>query len=390
MHTSSTPSSAQAGLHNDAVALTQALVRMDTINPPGHEDQCTHLLADLLRQAGFACRFTEFSARRSTLVAKLGGRPDKLPLCFTGHVDVVPLGAAPWTHPPFGADIVDDRLYGRGASDMKSGVAAFVVAAIGLAHQIRESAGVTMVITAGEETGCEGAFHLANSAADRDWMGQAGALVVAEPTANAPFIGHKGAFWLKARAQGVTAHGSMPEQGDNAVYKVARAATALEAFRFAEPEHVLMGHPTLNVGTIAGGLNINSVPDAAELTIDIRTLPGQDHAQLHSCLCAALGAEISLHTMLDVQSVYTPPDEPWIKTVFAHCQPLFAEPLSARSVSYFTDAAALLAPLGSPPTVILGPGEPQLAHQTDEYCKVSRIHESVDIFAGLIRDWCQD
>ena len=110
MHTSSTPSSAQAGLHNDAVALTQALVRMDTINPPGHEDQCTHLLADLLRQAGFACRFTEFSARRSTLVAKLGGRPDKLPLCFTGHVDVVPLGAAPWTHPPFGADIVDDRL----------------------------------------------------------------------------------------------------------------------------------------------------------------------------------------------------------------------------------------------------------------------------------------
>lgn len=378
----------QTALHNDAISLTQALVRMNTINPPGHEDQCTHLLAQRLSEAGFECRFSEFSARRTTLIARLGGRPGKLPLCFTGHVDIVPLGAAPWTVPPFSADIVEGKLYGRGSSDMKSGVAAFVVAAISLADLIRESAGVTMVITAGEETGCEGAFHLANSTADREWMGQAGALVVAEPTANAPYIGHKGAFWLKAQAQGVTAHGSMPEQGDNAVYKVARAAGALQAFRFDEPAHALMGRATLNVGTISGGLNINSVPDAAELTIDIRTIPGQDHAHLRRCLCAVLGEQIKLQTLLDVPSVYTPIDDPWIKTVFAHCQPLFPEPLSARSVSYFTDAAALLAPLGNPPAVILGPGEPQLAHQTDEYCKVSRIHESVKIFSDLIRDWC--
>lgn len=84
----------QTTLHNDAISLTQALVRMNTINPPGHEDQCAHLLARLLGEAGFDCRFTEFSTRRTTLIAKLGGRPDKLPLCFTGHVDVVPLGAA--------------------------------------------------------------------------------------------------------------------------------------------------------------------------------------------------------------------------------------------------------------------------------------------------------
>jgi len=379
----------QTALHDDAIGLTQALVRMNTINPPGHEDQCAHLLAQLLRDAGFDCRFTEFSPRRTTLIARLGGRPGTLPLCFTGHVDVVPLGAAPWTVPPFSGDIVAGKLYGRGSSDMKSGVAAFVVAAIALAELIRDSAGITMVITAGEETGCEGAFHLANSSADREWLGQAGALVVAEPTANAPYIGHKGAFWLKAQADGVTAHGSMPEQGDNAVYKVARAAGALEAFRFDQPAHALMGHATLNVGTIAGGLNINSVPDAAELTIDIRTIPGQDHQHVRRCLCAVLGEQITLQTLLDVPSVYTPPDEPWIKTVFARCQPLFQEPLSARSVSYFTDAAALLAPLGNPPTVILGPGEPQLAHQTDEYCEVSRIHEAVKIFSDLIRDWCR-
>lgn len=373
----------------DAVTLTQALVRMNTINPPGHEDQCTHFLAGLLREAGYDCTFVEFAPRRTTLVARLGGQAGKQALCFTGHVDVVPLGSAPWVHPPFGADIVDGRLYGRGSSDMKSGVAAFTVAAIALAARIKESAGVTLVITAGEETGCEGAFHLAGQEDVQRILGTAGALVVAEPTANAPLIGHKGALWLTADATGITAHGSMPERGDNAIYKIARAALALEDFDFGTPAHPLMGRPTMNVGTVRGGLNINSVPDAAEMTIDIRTIAGQDHRRILRCLCDRLGPNIGLTTLLDVESVYTAPDDPWIERVFAICQAYSETPLQPASVSYFTDAAALLAPLGNPPTVILGPGEPQLAHQTDEYCRVGRIVEAQEIFRNIIHEWCQ-
>jgi succinyl-diaminopimelate desuccinylase len=375
-------------IEHDAVALTQALVRINTINPPGHEDQCTLFLAELLGKAGFECRFAEFAPRRSTLVARLGGRSGKPALCFTGHVDVVPLGSATWTHAPFGADIVDGKLYGRGSSDMKSGVAAFTVAAIALADRVRDSAGITLVITAGEETGCEGAFHLAGLPDVQSIMGRAGALVVAEPTGNEPLIGHKGAFWLKASASGVTAHGSMPERGDNAVYKIARAALALEDFDFGGAPHPLMGRPTLNVGTMRGGININSVPDAAEMAIDIRTVAGQDHNQIRTCLCARLGPQIQLQTLLDVESVYTAPDDPWIQRVLAACQSRFGSTLQPKTVSYFTDAAALLAPLGNPPTVILGPGEPQLAHQTDEYCQVARIVEAQEIFTEIILDWC--
>ena len=271
---------------------------------------------------------------------------------------------------------------------MKSGVAAFTIAAIAVASEIKDSAGLTLVITAGEETGCEGAFHLVGMSDAAEILGQAGALVVAEPTGNQPLVGHKGAFWLKASATGVTAHGSMPESGDNAIYKIARAALALENFDFATPPHALMGQGTLNIGTTRGGLNINSVPDAAEMTIDIRTVAGQDHRQIWGCLCSRMGPSIGLQTLLDVASVFTAPEDPWVQSVFARCQTCFDTPLQPKTVSYFTDAAALRGPMGQPPTVILGPGEPHMAHQTNEFCYVARIGEAEQLFRHIILDWC--
>lgn len=373
----------------NAVALTQTLVRMNTINPPGNEKLCCDYLAGLLSSAGFSCEHYEYAPQRSSLVAKIGGIfPGKAPLCFTGHVDVVPLGAAPWSHDPFAAEIVDGKLYGRGSSDMKSGVAAFVVAALDLAAELKEGPGLVLIITAGEETGCDGSFDLAKRHETQRILGSAGAIVVAEPTANYPLVGHKGAFWLKARATGVTAHGSMPEYGDNAIYKAARAVSALEKFEVASVPHSLMGQATLNVGTIHGGININSVPDAAEIGIDIRSIPGINHEILYERLSHHLGDDVQLDTVLDVASVFTDPANPWMQSVFALMAPILGEVPVPRSVSYFTDAAALTLAFGDPPTVILGPGEPQLAHQTDEYCRVTLIEQAVVAYRQIIKEWC--
>ena len=373
----------------NAVALTQALVRMNTINPPGNEIQCCDYLAGMLSAAGFSCDQYEFAPQRSSLVAKIGGTSTgKAPLCFTGHVDVVPLGAAPWSHDPFAAEIVDGKLYGRGSSDMKSGVAAFVVAALDLAAELKEGPGLVLIITAGEETGCDGSFDLAKRHETQGILGNAGAIVVAEPTANYPLVGHKGAFWLKARATGITAHGSMPEYGDNAIYKAARAVSALEQFEVASVPHSLMGQATLNVGTIHGGININSVPDAAEIGIDIRSIPGINHEILYERLSHHLGDDVQLDTVLDVASVFTDPANPWMQSVFALMAPILGEVPVPRSVSYFTDAAALTLAFGDPPTVILGPGEPQLAHQTDEYCRVTLIEQAVVAYRQIIKEWC--
>ena len=370
------------------VELTQELIRFNTINPPGNEDQICEYLQGILEANGYECRKVEFAPRRTSLVAKIGSCSASKPsICFTGHVDVVPLGARTWKFEPFAGVIDDGKLYGRGSSDMKSGVAAFVVAAIRMANEAKQGAGVSMVITAGEETGCEGAFHVAASQEILDFLGPAGCFVVAEPTANEPLLGHKGAYWLKAKTEGITAHGSMPERGENAFYKLAKAAITLEQFTFDTPPHALMGQGTLNVGTAKAGLNINSVPDAAEMTLDIRTVAGQSHSHIYGCLCKALGPTVQLDTIIDIEGVYTPSNDPWMAKVFDHCEKLNGVRPIEKTVSYFTDASALKSAIGNPPTVILGPGQPEMAHQTDEFCYVDKIEDATQLFANLISDW---
>lgn len=106
----------------DVAELTRHLVAMDTINPPGNEHQCSSYLASLLEDAGYQVDVTEFESGRSNVVARLGGeRDDDLPICFTGHIDTVPLGNEAWSYDPFGGEIHDGKMYGRGTTDMKGG-----------------------------------------------------------------------------------------------------------------------------------------------------------------------------------------------------------------------------------------------------------------------------
>jgi succinyl-diaminopimelate desuccinylase len=370
----------------NAVELTRDLIRFDTINPPGNERDCAQHLARLLEAGGFSVAFHDFAPGRTSLVARLGGASGRPPLCFTGHVDVVPLGTAPWAHAPFAAELDGGRVYGRGSSDMKSGVAAFVVAALRLAPGLRATPGLVLVITAGEETFCEGARHLAGLPGA---LGAAGAVVAAEPTGNTPCAGHKGAVWLRAATRGVTAHGSMPERGVNAILRAARAVSRLEAFSFDQAPHPVLGAPSLNVGTIQGGLNVNSVPDACVIGIDIRTIPGQKHAAIVERLAAHLGDEVTVSLVSDAEGVWTDPDHPWMQEVDEVAGRIAGVPRAPRAAPYFTDAAALTPAFGGAPTVILGPGETGLAHQTDEYCLIERIEQAVEMYVELARRWCR-
>ena len=371
-----------------ALDIARDLVRMDTRNPPGREVECAHYLGDMLAGAGLEVSYHEFAPGRTSLVAVLRGEGDaangKKPLCFGGHIDVVPLGAKEWSVDPFGAEIADGRLYGRGSTDMKSGVAAFVHAAMKLAADgARGCADIVLAICAGEETGCEGSSHLGRIGA----LGGMGAIVVAEPTANYPVLGHKGALWLRVETEGVTAHGSMPEQGVNAIYRAARAVTKLEDFDFNAKPHELLGRSTLNVGTIEGGQNLNSVPDRAAFTVDIRTLPDQDHDRIVSGLEGYLGEDSRIGRIVDVGGVHTPHTHPWIREVYALMEPVLGESIEPRGAPYFTDASALTPACGRPPTVILGPGEMHMAHQTDEYCPVAHIAQAAEAYEALARLW---
>jgi succinyl-diaminopimelate desuccinylase len=371
---------------SDAVALTRDLLRFETVNPPGRERDCARYAGALLEDWGYAVEYHEYDDARTSVIARAGGADAKPPLCLTGHLDVVPLGSRAWTKNPFAGETDGDRLYGRGASDMKAGVAAILLAARGLAKKLSGTPGVVLVLTAAEEGGCIGSRHLA---ALPKLMGRAGAIVVGEPTSNYPLVGHKGSIKFRAAFRGVSAHGSMPQLGVNAIYKAARATAALEAFEFGARAHPVMGAPTLNVGTFEGGSGVNLVPDAARIGVDVRTVPGMDHAALLERLRALLGADTQLEVFSDLPAVWTEPHDAWMQRVFEICKGVTGEPPEARTAPYMTDAANLLKVYAGAPAVVLGPGEAAMAHQTDEYCSMERIREAVAIYEALIRDWCR-
>ena len=369
----------------NALSLTRELLAFNTMNPPGQERACAEYLGKLLEDGGFETDLYEFAEGRASLVARIQGNYDRAPICFTGHIDTIPLGATRWTKDPLKGEIEGDRIYGRGAADMKGGVAAMVIAGLRVAELSKGRAGFSLVITAGEETGCEGAYFLASYGRA---LGKAGAVVVGEPTSNFPVVGHKGALWIEARATGMAAHGSMPEKGINAIYKAADAVKKLQDFDFEVDPHPLLGLPTLNVGKISGGININSVPDQALIGIDIRTIPDQSNKEVYEKLTSYLGQELEFNRLIDVGGFATDPQDEWIQEVFEVMEPFIEERPVARGVTYFTDASVLTPAFGNPPTIILGPGDPVMAHKTDEWCEISKIEEASEAYLEIANKWC--
>ncbi|MAM85147.1 MAG: acetylornithine deacetylase [Acidobacteria bacterium] len=368
----------------DPVAYTCDLLRFNTINPPGEERTCAHHIGRLLENGGFRVAYHEFAEKRTSLIAQLDGSSDEPPICFTGHIDVVPLGMAPWHYDPFTGECHGDKLYGRGSTDMKGALAAMVLAALRLAGLPERKAGLVLVLTAGEETHCEGAHHLAAQPAA---LGSAGAIVVGEPTANEPLVGHKGLVRYRIKTTGVTAHASMPEQGDNAIHKIADVVKGLERFDFGLAAHPVMGSPTLNVGTITGGLNINSVPDEAEIGVDIRTIPGQTANGIQERLQAALGNEVDVANIANEDSILTDTRDDWVQQVYDVMEPLLGCRPEPATAVYFTDGSVLKPFYGGPPTVILGPGEPTCAHKTDEYCSIGKLETATEAYFEIMRRW---
>jgi succinyl-diaminopimelate desuccinylase len=367
----------------DPIELTRHLIRTNTINPPGNEGVLVNQLEQALQTLGLTTRVQSIGPGRSNLLAWNPTGTERR-LCFTGHLDTVPLGAAEWVHEPLGATISGDRLYGRGSSDMKSGIAAFLSALVEYKATFDALPAVLIVLTAGEETGCEGAKRIAElELPDMN----VGALVIGEPTSNQCVVGHKGALWLMGKAEGKTAHGAMPELGDNAIYHAVDAIQKLRNFDFEVPVDPILGTPTLNVGTISGGMNINSVPDTTTFSVDLRTVCGISHHALSEKVSHHVGEKVKFSASVDVPALSNDLSDPWICRAFEIIESVTRETSKVRTVAFVTDGPVLKEVFGEVPAIVLGPGEPSCAHQTDEWCSIRRIHQSVDIYHKLLEDW---
>jgi succinyl-diaminopimelate desuccinylase len=370
----------------EVVALTRELVRIRSVNPPGAEAAVVALLARRAEAWGLECRLDSAADDRPNLIVRLPGAGERPALLLSGHTDTVPPGEAPWDHEPFSGDLVDGAIWGRGAVDMKAGVAAMLVAMAALARRgWRPRGDLRLVGTVDEEVSCLGARHLLRTGG----LEGVGWIVIGEPTNLDVVPAHRGAIWLELVAHGKTAHGSMPHLGVNAILHLAELLRWLVERRFPYTPHPLLAPPTINVGTIAGGVKTNVVPDRCVATVDLRTVPGQDHAAIveevrdlaAELVSTAPGLRIDVNVGNDMPPLETAADHPLVQTMQAAVAEVLGVSPPIRGAPYYTDGGVWVQT--GIPIVIFGPGDDRLAHQPNERVESTQVVQAVRAYLAL-------
>jgi acetylornithine deacetylase len=377
----------------DAVSLTAALVAIDSRNPylvpdaPG-EGEIAHFLAGVLADWGFRVELPEAAPNRPNVVARAGERRRGVPtLMFNGHLDVV--GVDGMLHEPFEPREVGGRLYGRGSTDMKGGVAAMCAAAW---HAARAGVAGELVVAAvvDEEFESQGTRALLRSGVHTD------AAIVTEPTRLAVAPAHRGFTWIEVVVRGRAAHGSRYDVGIDAIAHAGRLLAELDDWQARELSgrvHPLLGHASLHAATIDGGVGWSTYPDSCTLRIERRTLPGEtpEHAvEEIERACARVGQRVDGFDA-SVRHVFSqaPSDvEPGAPIVLRLREALeaAAEPVRVEGLSAWTDAAILND--SGIPAICFGPGDIALAHAPEEYVLVQEIRRATEVLTRLARSWC--
>jgi acetylornithine deacetylase len=374
----------------DAVALTRALVAIDSRNPslvsggPG-EDACARALAETLAHWGFRVEIRETVAKRPNVVARIG-RPGARALLFNGHLDTV--GVEGMIHAPWAADVRDGRVYGRGSSDMKGGIAAMCVAALRVADANLDGE-VIVAAVADEEYESIGTRALVASGIRAD------AAIVTEPTRLAICPAHRGFAWLELIVHGRAAHGSRYDIGIDAITLASLALAELDAYQrtvLAVKSHPLLGRPSLHASIVSGGLGLSTYPDRCSILLERRTLPGESAADFTREVeeaCARVRTRAPEFRADIVPGFAQAPNEvatthPVVRALARALERAGAH-APVEGLPCWTDAALLTA--AGIPAICFGPGDIGLAHSAEEYVDMGEIDRAAAVLAGFVTEW---
>jgi len=391
----------------DPVETLAQLVAIPSVNPMGRsvcgppffEERLTEHLERVFRRLGLAVERQQVAPGRENLIARLEGdvppeRGGRL-ILLDAHQDTVPVEGM--TVEPFSPAIRDGRLYGRGACDAKGGMAAMLAAVALLADQ-RPPGMPTVLLscTVNEEYGFSGAAALT-----RLWTGRSSGIVprrpdvavVAEPTGLEVVVAHKGVVRWKCHTTGRAVHSAEPQSGENAIYRMAHVLVAID--RHAREgiggmaSHPLCGPATLSVGTVHGGLSVNTVPDRCTIEIDRRLPPGEQPEEARRRLIDYLAGAVEPGS----PPQHDPPFMEGLALSDEANRPL-AERLSAVvrevvggcrqvGVPYATNAAFFAA--AGVPSVVFGPGRLEQAHTQDEWLPLSQLQQAAEVYYRFLR-----
>jgi acetylornithine deacetylase len=378
---------------SDAVALTRALVRVDSRNPfvaaggPGEGD-VANVLREVLESWGFRVELQEALPGRSNVVARIGAARAGAPtLMFNGHLDVV--GVDGMVHAPWNAAERDGRIYGRGSSDMKAGVAAMCAAAARAA-----------------DAGIDGEIIIA-AVIDEEWESagtrvliergvRADAAIVTEPTGLAIMPAHLGFVWIDVVARGRASHGSRWDLGVDAIRHAGLVLAELDAFDadvLPTRQHPLLGRPSVHASLIEGGTGISTYPDRCRVQIERRTIPGETvdavREEIEAMCARAKRRRATVNADVTVAFAQPPSDvatDAPIVAALSHALRAEHERVRIAGMSAWTDAALLNA--AGIPAICFGPGDMGLAHAAEEWVDTKEIERATQVLARLATTWC--
>ncbi len=375
------------------VELLQQMVSIPSRNPPGEERALAEFLASKAREWGLeATLIPEPFPNRPQVVVRHAGTTGRPVLVLNGHMDTVDeLDERSWSVPPFKGVVKDGKLYGRGAADMKGGLAAALVAA----RALREAGAVLrgdLVIQAaiGEEKGEPGTKHLlVNKGIGGNWG------VVLEPTELQIATAERGLVWYHIAIKGRAGHAGRPAEAINPIPKAARVVEAVERYHrdLAKRRHPLLGSPTATVTMIQAGAKENVIPASCLIAIDRRTLPGETRAQVEAELIDILSREhqadptfeYDLQFVGEFASAEIPESNDLVRVLGRSVEETLGRPATIVGTPYGSDVRNFINDARIP-AVTFGPGSIANAHAIDEFVEISQVVDCAKVLVALAVD----
>ena len=365
------------------IELLKELVGAESTAAVGEAEAC-RVLAEYFAACGIECDVDIWDGKHANATVHVKSGGGRRGLLFAGHIDVVPADDAGWKCPPFVAVEYDGKIYGRGACDMKGGLAATAAAIAEIVQEGHKLKGdVIFTATASEETTSEGIKRFVENYAPK--MGEVAGIVIPEPTGFDIVTAHRGMLWLKVTTHGRTAHGSMPQLGINAILKMQALLNELSGYEPECEEHPRLGKCSMSVNKIAGGSATNVVPAECVVELDIRTLPGQTHEEIVAELkgkfekLAAKDSEFKADVEI-IRPVCAIESDDNCEFIREFCQTVGID--ETKAVGYTTDGS-ILKELGKP-IVVFGPGDTGLCHKPNEFIEIEDVRRAKEYYKKLI------
>jgi len=370
------------------------LIRIPSRNPPGEEERCASYIKSKLEEYGIEAYLVQAPLEgRPQVVGVVRGDEGKRTLILNGHIDVVPEGDKErWRYPPFEGKMVNSRIYGRGACDMKSSLGMMIEIAR-IAKNARLSGNLVLSFAVGEEKLEPGTQYLLKEFLPKmsiigDWG------VVLEPTSCNIGIAQGGGIWSSIAVKGKSAHSSVPEKGINAISKASKVISKLDEYNaeiLAKKKYKLGFKPTIKVTMIDGGTKDNMIPDLCNLVVDRRLIPGETIEEAWRELQNILeemksedpefSYEISIRTEWEPAEI--PSDSSIVRYLIASYEKVIGEKAKVVGISGGTDVRNFVNDVKIP-AVIFGPGDISKAHIVDEFIEIDEIEMAMRILLDLI------